>query len=88
MRRILFLNHPTELGIEDKVEFKYLWIDHGRPSPEREEYRTRVHPNSTIPALEVEGRPTMLESAAMCLYLADLCGRLVPEPRDRVEYYE
>ncbi|KAK7113016.1 glutathione S-transferase GstA-like isoform X2 [Littorina saxatilis] len=77
-----------ELGIEDKVEFKYLWLDLGAPGPEREEYRKTVHPHSTIPALEIEGRPNMLESAAMCMYLADLCGRLAPEPKNRSEYYD
>eukprot|EP00916_Digyalum_oweni_P014483 GHVL01023746.1.p1 GENE.GHVL01023746.1~~GHVL01023746.1.p1 ORF type:complete len:224 (+),score=15.60 GHVL01023746.1:52-723(+) len=80
-----------ELGLDDKVEYKLVplgGLPHPPPSPEREEYRKKVHPHSTVPALEVEGRPTMLESSAICMYLADLCGRLAPEPKDRLEYYD
>ena len=77
-----------ELELDDKVEYKYVPIGPPPPAPEREEYRKTVHLHSTVPALEIEGRPTMLESSAMCLYLADLCGRLAPKPKDRAEYYE
>ncbi|KAK7507973.1 hypothetical protein BaRGS_00000938 [Batillaria attramentaria] len=78
-----------ELGIEESVEYAYVPIPFPRtaPTPEREEYRKKVHPHSTVPALEVEGHPPLLESSAICLYLADLCGRLAPEPSDRAEYY-
>ncbi|KAK7113012.1 glutathione S-transferase GstA-like [Littorina saxatilis] len=76
-----------ELGIEEAVEYKYVPIGPPPPASEREEYRKVVHPHGTVPALEVEGRPPVLESAAICMYLADLCGRLAPEPKDRAEYY-
>nr|KAG5713914.1 hypothetical protein BaRGS_024541 [Batillaria attramentaria] len=63
-----------ELGIEESVEYAYVPIPFPRtaPTPEREEYRKKVHPHSTVPALEVEGHPPLLESSAICLYLADL----------------
>ncbi|KAK7113017.1 glutathione S-transferase GstA-like [Littorina saxatilis] len=77
-----------ELGLDDKVEYKFVPIGAPPPPPEREHYRKTVHPHSTVPALEIEGRPTMLESSAICMYLADLCGRLAPEPKDRAEYYD
>ncbi|KAK7507821.1 hypothetical protein BaRGS_00000786 [Batillaria attramentaria] len=76
-----------ELGIEEIVEYAYLPMNLPKTSPEREEYRKKVHPHNTIPALEVEGHPPILESGAICLYLADLCGRLAPEPKERAEYY-
>ncbi|KAK7507825.1 hypothetical protein BaRGS_00000790 [Batillaria attramentaria] len=77
-----------ELDIEESVEYAYLDMTNvPKQPPEREEYRKKVHPHSTIPALEVEGHPPILESGAICLYLADLCGRLAPEPKDRAEYY-
>ncbi|XP_076459260.1 uncharacterized protein LOC143292652 [Babylonia areolata] len=76
-----------ELGIEDSVEYRYVPIGPPPPAPEREEFRRTVHPHGTVPALEVEGRPPLLESGAICLYLADLCGRLAPELSDRAEYY-
>lgn len=78
-----------ELGIEESVEYCFLDLPAAlkAPTPEREEYRKRVHPHATIPALEVEGRPPLLESGAMCLFLADLCGKLAPDAKDRSEYY-
>ncbi|KAK7113014.1 glutathione S-transferase GstA-like [Littorina saxatilis] len=77
-----------ELGLDDHVEHKFVDI-YASPQPaEREHYHKTVHPHNTIPALEIEGGPTMLESTAICLYLADLCGRLAPEPQDRAEYYD
>ena len=79
----------AELGIEDNVEYKYVpMAAHSPPPPERLQYAKTVHPHNTVPALEIEGRPPILESAAICLYLADLCGRLAPEPKDRAEYYQ
>ena len=77
----------AELEIEDNVEYKFVPMD-SPTSPERAHYAKTVHPHSTVPALEIEGRPPVLESAAICLYLADLCGRLAPEPKDRDEYYQ
>ncbi|KAK7113013.1 hypothetical protein V1264_012380 [Littorina saxatilis] len=77
-----------ELGLEDHVEHKFVDIEASPPPPEREQFHKTVNPHNTVPALEIEGRPTMLESTAICLYLADLCGRLAPEPKDRAEYYD
>ncbi|KAL8587528.1 hypothetical protein ACOMHN_000934 [Nucella lapillus] len=78
-----------ELEIEEQVEYNYIDIITGAKTstPEYLEYRKSVHPHGWVPALETEGRPPMLESGAICLYLADLCGRLVPEPKDRSEYF-
>lgn len=78
----------AELGIEDQLELVTLPMEIQPPPPEREEYRQRVHPHSTVPALEVEGQPPIIESAAICLFLADLCGSLAPELGKRAEYYK
>ena len=69
------------------MEYKYVPMT-SPPGPERLQYAKTVHPHSTVPALEIERRPPILESAAICLYLADLCGRLAPETKDRAEYYQ
>ncbi|PVD38534.1 hypothetical protein C0Q70_01150 [Pomacea canaliculata] len=76
----------AELGIEDQLELVTLPMEIQPPPPEREEYRQRVHPHSTVPALEVEGQPPIIESAAICLFLADLCGSLAPELGKRADW--
>ncbi|XP_046360937.2 uncharacterized protein LOC124138370 [Haliotis rufescens] len=50
-------------------------------------YRRDVHPHCTIPALTGAGNMPILESGAICLYLADRYGKLVPDPKDRADYY-
>lgn len=50
-------------------------------------YRAIVQPHGTIPALEVEGVCTLVESGAICLYLADLYGKLTPPIKERGNYY-
>lgn len=41
----------------------------------------------SLPGGVIDDDFTMIESAALCLYLADLYGRLVAEPQHRAEYY-
>lgn len=53
----------------------------------RETYRRNVHPHGTIPALVVEGAGTIIESGAICLYLADLHKQFGPTPDCQLEYY-
>ena len=77
-----------ELGLDDRVEYKYVPIGPPPPAPELEEFRKTVNPHGTVPVLEIEGGPTILESSAICLYLADLCGKFAPEPKNRAEYYQ
>lgn len=51
-------------------------------------YQSRTHPHGTVPALEVEGQDTILESGAICLYLAELYGRCLPVCGHRKNYYK
>ncbi|XP_070579603.1 glutathione S-transferase GstA-like [Ptychodera flava] len=75
-----------ELGVENDVEI--LKIDlHSEKNEELEQYRETVHPHGTLPGLVVDDKFTILESGAICLYLADLYGKLVPMRFDRKEYY-
>ena len=70
-------------------DFELIKIDTmKRESKERKEYQENVHPHGTVPGLVIEGEPTMMESGAICLYLADTYGRLTPDPKDRKDYYE
>ncbi|XP_077980770.1 glutathione S-transferase GstA-like [Glandiceps talaboti] len=75
-----------ELGIEDDVEIINFDL-HKVDSTELEKYRQEVHPHGTLPALVVNDDYTVLESGAICMYLADVYGRLVPSRFDRKEYY-
>ena len=42
---------------------------------------------SRIPATVTNDEFSMLEGAAICMYLADLYGRFLPEPQYKSEYY-
>ncbi|XP_067671240.1 glutathione S-transferase D7-like [Haliotis asinina] len=50
-------------------------------------FRKDVHPHCTIPALTIPGDIPILESGAICMYLADKYGKLLPEPQYRQDYY-
>ncbi len=41
----------------------------------------------SIPALILNDEFTMIEGAAICMYLADLYGRFLPEEENKAEYY-
>ncbi|XP_002733258.1 glutathione S-transferase GstA-like [Saccoglossus kowalevskii] len=76
----------AELGVEDEVEIIEFNIHEDNPV-EMEKYKREVHPHGTLPALVVDDNHTILESAAICMYLADLYGQLVPNRYARREYY-
>jgi len=42
---------------------------------------------SSAPSLVVNDEFTMIEGAAICMYLADLYGQFLPENEHRAEYY-
>lgn len=63
---------------------------------DRSWYRSAVHPHGTVPALVLlDGQPSdggtrvALESGAICLYLAEKYGQLLPSSGDEIlDYYE
>ena len=91
MRIILFV----ELGVE--ADFDIVSYDPYTASEEdRSWYRAAVHPHGTVPALVLlDDRPgdggtrVALESGAICLYLAERYGQLLPHSGDSIlDYYE
>ena len=77
-----------ELDIQDSVEI--LGID--LQSSDVVGYR-EVHPHATLPALKMEDGYVMLESAAICLYLAETFldheeKNLLPNDEHSANYYE
>jgi hypothetical protein len=81
----------NELGISNQVSFEKVKL-HGSDPSDLMAYRD-IHPHGTLPALKLEDGSVILESAAICLYLAecfqDPSGEnLLPEPENASEYYK
>ena len=79
----------SELGIQDSVEIIKIDLQ----SQDVLGYRDSVHPHATLPALQLKDGFVMLESAAICLYLAesfhDPEGQdLLPDEEHAAHYYE
>lgn len=75
-----------ELGVPYELEVVDIWQGHGK----RPEY-LKVHPHGALPAFEDEGQ-TLIESSAICMYLADKFPEknLAPRPGtpERGRYYQ
>lgn len=81
----------NELGVQNQVSFKPMKL-HGSDPRDLMAYRD-IHPHGTLPSLVLEDGSVLLESAAICLYLAesfvDPSGEnLLPEPKYVSEYYK
>jgi glutathione S-transferase len=77
------------LGIQDSVEIIKIDLQ----SQDVVGYRDTVHPHATLPALQLEDGSVMLESAAICLYLAESFldpegYDLLPDEEHSAHYYE
>lgn len=77
----------AELGLACDVQPIDVFAGDGR----KPEYQQTVHPHGYVPALEDDG-VTLIESSAICMYLADRYGdgRLAPKggTTERGKYYE
>lgn len=81
----------NELGINCQVSFQHIKL-HGSDAKDLMAYRD-VHPHGTLPSLALEDGSVLLESSAICLYLAecfvDSSGQdLLPPPENTAEYYK
>ena len=81
----------NELDATDYVEFSPVAL-HGNEASDLLRYR-EIHPHGTLPALMLEDGTVILESAAICLYLAEVFldpdgSNLLPEPEHTSEYYK
>ena len=80
-----------ELGVEDQVSLEHVKL-HGSDAKDLMAYR-EVHPHGTLPSLMLEDKSVLLESGAICLYLAesfvDPSGEsLLPEGENASKYYK
>lgn len=80
-----------ELGVENQVSFERIKL-HGSDAKDLMAYR-EVHPHGTLPCLKLEDGSVILESSAICLYLAECFVQasgenLLPEPENVSEYYK
>ncbi|XP_052261845.1 uncharacterized protein LOC127865848 isoform X2 [Dreissena polymorpha] len=73
-----------ELGVQNEVEC--ITMNPRDPDQEKLAQYRKIHPHGTIPCLVVEGRQAIIESGAICLYLADVYGKLGPEA-DKEAFY-
>ncbi|XP_046581909.1 glutathione S-transferase 1-1-like [Haliotis rubra] len=73
--------------LEAEQDFELVRFFPGGDAAHDAAYRKDVHPHCTIPALVVPGHIPILESGAICMYLADRYGKLLPEPKDKEDYY-
>lgn len=81
----------NELGVQGQVTFQAVKL-HGSDPRDLMSYRD-VHPHGTLPSLQLEDGSVLLESSAICLYLAecfvDPSGEnLLPEAKYASEYYK
>lgn len=81
----------NELGVNDYVEFEKVNL-HGSDAQDLMRYR-EVHPHGTLPALKLEDGYVLLESSAICLYLAEVFldpneQSLLPDEEHAAHYYE
>ena len=74
-----------------KVTDDFGIIEHNPHTASLEEtyqYKKTVHPHGTIPAVVTSEGTLMTESAAICLYLAQIYGKYLPDERNEPTYYK
>ena len=81
----------NELEATEHVEFIPVSL-HGKEAGDLIRYRD-VHPHGTLPSLVLEDGSVLLESSAICLYLAEVFldpqgESLLPDPDHTAEYYK
>jgi len=82
----------TELGAEDEYEL-LSYNPYAASDDERRWYVDCVHPHGTVPAMMLNDdhgrvRGLMLESGAICMYLAERHAHLLPQPDAVSDYLE
>lgn len=81
----------NELGVQNQVTFKHTKL-HGSDPRDLMAYRD-IHPHGTLPSLMMEDGSVLLESSAICLYLAECFvgpsgESLLPEPEYASDYFK
>ena len=81
----------NELDVSEYVKVVPIAL-HGTDAKDLMAYR-EVHPHGTLPALKLEDGTVLLESSAICLYLAEIFldsegQSLLPDPKNTSEYYK
>lgn len=82
--RCLWIVH--ELSATKDVHFE-LYDTRDPDESKVKHYKNTVHPLGTVPALEIEGREPLIESGAICMYLAELYQKLLPKKDNIADYF-
>ena len=55
---------------------------------EREHYKKLVHPQGLVPAMVTSESEILVEGGAICLHLAQLYGKCLPDERSEADYFK
>lgn len=77
----------SELSATKDVHFE-LYDTRDPDESKVKHYKNTVHPLGTVPALEIEGREPLIESGAICMYLAELYQKLLPKKDNIADYFK
>ena len=50
-------------------------------------YKNEINPHGLVPSMVLPDGTHMVESAAICMYIADKYGKMLPEPDKEPVYY-
>ena len=73
----------TELNAQDDIKLELY-----NPLANDRKTQAYIHPHGTVPTLHIEGREPILESGAICLYLADYYRKCLPDHTQTAFYYK
>lgn len=69
-------------------DFEIIEYDPYSATPqERKHYKDEVHPHGQVPAMVTSDGEIIIESAAICLYLAQLYGKCLPDEQNEANYF-
>ena len=76
----------AELGIQN--DFKIIEFNPFTATAEEMDwYKNEVNPHGLVPSMVLADGTHMIESAAICMYIADKYGKMLPEPEKEPIYY-
>lgn len=75
-----------EMGVQEDFEIVPYNPYHVSAS-QKQWYMENCHPQGLVPSMILKDGTVMIESAAICLYLADLYQQCLPEPDEKPSFY-
>ena len=84
--------HPIPFNVSVEMDavddFEVIEYDpYSATTEEKKVYKEKVNPNGQVPAMVTSDGEVILESAAICLYLARLYGQCLPNEQNEANYF-